>query len=313
MKKTGLLVIFIGFAVCSVAGQTLSLSGVSPPTLVFASNTDLWIGGSFTLLYSGTAAITTVTDIYPVSTKNVRTKWNNMATGKSHVLATCEIYKTQATNSHYIVKAWGDEGSVTADNVYVTTFASGPGSVTFQYWVNIRDSKTPKTGLFQLPILVRTRAQAFAGTPTPPVTTLNLLLTMAINQNIVICITGPGGIYDPADSTETIDFGELSTPTPRKFRIFISSSFKYALNISSKNRGVMVHENASISDVVPYTLSIGGLDIPLSSTMSVIANDQPANSDGEPTPYDSVLTPIPEPNLSSGNYSDSLTITISAR
>lgn len=313
MKALAVASAVLWLAASAAGAQTITLSGSPPAALTFVPGTTLMIAGSFTINYSGSGAQDTTTDVAPRSAQNDRETWTNLSTLQTFVFESAEIYRTQTQAGEFIIKMWGTDRPITSDNVIEHRFASGPSSATYSYYLFLSDARTPPAGTYRLPITVRTRAQAFGRTAGTIAASLDLALSVTVDQVAHLSITDAKGSYNPSDSSESFDFGDLAAAKAVQFKVFVSSNFRYALTVSSQHGGVMAHLDPAVADSVPYTLAAAGATVPLGAGTQTIADNQPANSTGTPASYSGTITPGSSAGKAAGNYTDSLTLTIIAR
>ncbi|KHD88474.1 MAG: hypothetical protein OM95_08140 [Bdellovibrio sp. ArHS] len=126
-----------------------------------------------------------------------------------------------------------------------------------------------------------------------------------------ISITAPGGEFDIGDTTETMNFGALSTGLTRAASIILKYNAGYMLYASSQNNGRLKHSTAN--QFISYVLTISGSAINLSGTASNpiqvarVLGRSPAS--GTVLPVSATIGTVAT-NQQSGTYSDTITLTV---
>jgi hypothetical protein len=125
-----------------------------------------------------------------------------------------------------------------------------------------------------------------------------------------ISVVPSGGSFNIADVTETLDFGALAVGTARSCDVIVKYNAGYILYASSQNNGRLKHETAA--SYIPYTISIGGTSVNLSSSASnpVQVKRELGSS---PTSGKILPTTVTIGNYTqdqSGNFSDIITLTV---
>jgi hypothetical protein len=309
MKKkvfSAFAAIFLLAAGLAASAQTITLTGVTPATLVYGGiSTDNWIIGSFTITCTTTSNTATTTDIAPQQETYDRNNFTYINTGEIIQIDSDEIYKSKSIGSTP-VKMWGADTSVSSSNFYLKTFSSGTHSQTFTYYLWFNHGSTLSAGTYQLPITIRTRKEAYSskGPKTNPVAELPINLTFVVDPIAALVFRSSSG----GSAISAIDFGDLSQAVPQSFVVNVNSNFRYSMNVSSLNGGNLVSGTYQI----PYTMTLNGTQVPLTSAGTRALNYQAPNT-GSGTDYNVTLAVVLPQALEFGSYSDSLTFTITAQ
>ena len=309
MKKVALFIAVTAMlAIGALAGaQTITLTGATPATVVWGGpNSINWITGSFTVTCTTKKKTPTTSDIAPRQETWDRNYLTYVNTGETIMIDEDEIYKSQQVGGT-TVKMWGADGSGNQTNFYLNTFAVGTSSKTFNYYFYFSHGSTLAAGTYQLPITIRTWNEAYSWQgpyADGPVAQLPVNLTFVVDPNASLAFRSSSG--GPAISS--IDFGDLTQAVPQSFVVNVNSNFRYSLNISSQNSGNLV----SGSYQIPYTLTLNGTQVPLTSAGTMaLAYQMPTTGSG--TNYDVILAAVLPQIYDVGDYSDSLTFTITAQ
>lgn len=135
-------------------------------------------------------------------------------------------------------------------------------------------------------------------------------LTLTTNQQkkIDLSLVETGGPFNAADTTQTMDFGNISTGAVRNCDLVIGYNAGYQLTIASANSGRIKH--ATLADTIAYTFELGGTVISLASG----SNTRPAVSGVSPAgglrlPIKVTVTGSLT-GKSSGLYKDTVTLSV---
>ncbi|WP_373998676.1 spore coat protein U domain-containing protein [Bdellovibrio bacteriovorus] len=158
-------------------------------------------------------------------------------------------------------------------------------------------------------------ARLYRGSPTVPGYTLMETRSIAFNYNAQkradISITSPGGEFDIGDTTETMNFGNLSSGISRAASIILKYNAGYTLFASSQNNGRLKH--ASAAQFINYALTISGNTVNLTNTaasptqVARVLGRSPAS--GTVLPVVATIGSVAT-NQQSGLYSDTITLTV---
>ncbi len=135
-----------------------------------------------------------------------------------------------------------------------------------------------------------------------------------VESNVDLSLVRSGAPFNINDTTQLIDFGELSSGEQRGFDLVVRSNNGYAVSMQSFNRQVMVHAEAPrVRDTVPYqvVLSGGGVDLSTGAPVQVISGTGTTPATGISFPIEFTVG-----NLSgteaAGTYTDIVSVTVTA-
>ncbi len=114
------------------------------------------------------------------------------------------------------------------------------------------------------------------------------------------------GRRDLAGARSILDFGRLETGETKHFRIDVKTNSGYDITLESENRGALRLVDATAPSRVPYTLSLNGLALDLSATVSL------PFSAARPS-HRFAVTIGRIRNTLSGRYRDTILLTVTAR
>lgn len=325
-KKYWLIAIMIALAAGSIAAQTprVSLSGDNPSIVLYDNNgTPTWITGSILV----TKNYSTVTDItvdldpkadspYP---RNSNWKYIGPSSDTSIYIDASEMYFSQSTNGN-IIKMWGTDSNVQSSNVFKYKFAANSGvgvSTSFNYYAVFWHDTPLAAGTYELPITFRVRNEFFDGRKpnSTPVSTLIVYLKFLVSPSASITfLSGTTG----STATTDIVFDDVAATTTKDFRVSVKSNFRYSLSVRSLtgHGGELKHTDANVTDTIPYTFAIGGVPLAVSATPYTIASMERPTYTGTGTgtrEYDASITVGNIQDYTAGQYSDSITFTVTAQ
>ena len=153
---------------------------------------------------------------------------------------------------------------------------------------------------------------------------LNVLWVQADTQTITfqskvdsavdLALVNTGGAFNITSTLQTVDFGTLASSASKGFDMVIRSDDGYKVTLQSANKQKMVIQNASYTDKVAYTMTIGGTAVDLTSGAAV----SPVAVSGATTAQGGVVLPVVVTlgtltgKETAGTYQDSVTVTVSA-
>jgi hypothetical protein len=120
---------------------------------------------------------------------------------------------------------------------------------------------------------------------------------------------GLAGAYSMSNGRAVVDLGELRQgPAPVPLQIRVNSTGRYSLSIASENAGRL---RLGTSDwYVPYSLSIGGMNVNLSGT-DTLAGPNGAGLTRDALPMHFVIDDVA--GRRAGTYSDVISVSVAAR
>lgn len=119
--------------------------------------------------------------------------------------------------------------------------------------------------------------------------------------------------YVAANTTSILDFGNLTSGQQETFNLIAQSTANYKVSVRSDNGGFLCHKTSCSSpdhEQISYTLD-GYTDITGSTNIDIITNGTATHIDGQNHPMTMIIGDVD--NKRAGNYSDTLTFSISAR
>jgi len=312
-----LLVLTLSLLAVDAQTPNLQITG-SPPPVLYDPNwgSRYTMTGSITVTRSTTYAGDPITiDLMPISTARSVWFYNGDPSSTITITDTNAYVKASGNpNDKDLAKAWGNEPSLTANNVWEYTFSAGETSKTFNYYINFRHATALAHGTYQFIYTFRLRAETFNknGLPTTPVIdTVSLANTVIVGTAVFLNFQDTAGL--PIDK---IEFLETSTMT-KDFNILAQVNFVYKLSVSALNNGILKHqESPTVPDTIPYHLWVSNMttEIPLSLGPYLIAQNQPKSSAAPVTYGARILIDFSSlENYSAGLYSDILNFKVEAQ
>lgn len=177
------------------------------------------------------------------------------------------------------------------------------GQIAIPYDVRMKIGWGSEAGMFTEDLAF----QLFDTRPERPVLTQMTQLLLEIPKVALIRFAGANGVGGPA----LINMGPLSTSGPTRsppFALRILSTSGYRMNLTSDNSGSL--RQAGGAYLIPYELSIGGKQLDLAGAGVPIQSTRHTSSVGDVHPVNIVVQPDPE--YPAGEYSDRVTVTVTA-
>lgn len=343
MKKRIVSLALVLLAAASpLFAQILSISASATDGTVEYSNkwwgwgggNPTWIDGTVTVTRSSTSSNTPYTiDLAPnadgesgTCPRNVNwTYYSTSGTSSTVNIDNAEVYSgtSHSTNSNLVLKLWDKAGtgdaSVAANNVFSGTMTGSTTSVTHHFSAVFWHESTLASGFYELPITFRVRNESFVPNSVPatdPVASQTIMLRFIVGNYATIYFK------DSTDSYElyTIQFDNITSNATKNFNLHIQSNFRYYVRVRSTNGGKLRHERYGastnpVNEQVSYTLTYDGSTYSLASGTSYTLTTSKQSTTGYGTnsnSYPITLTLGTIDNLTAGDYTDSLSFTVSA-
>jgi len=128
-----------------------------------------------------------------------------------------------------------------------------------------------------------------------------------------LSVSQTGSTYVSSNNTTALAFGNLTSGQQETFNITAQSTANYKISVSSDNGGFLCHETSCSSsdhEQISYTLD-GYANISGTTAIDIINNGVATNADGKNYPMTMTIGNLD--NKRAGNYSDTLTFSVSAR
>ncbi|MEJ5183518.1 MAG: hypothetical protein WHT81_00195 [Rectinemataceae bacterium] len=305
-----------------------TLQGANPPTIVYANDgSKAIIDGSITIIKNTSSTTGDITvdllppAVSPGNSNKYRTVWyylNPTGTPYSVTIdsASISIIKNGTLYDWMFWRGPGDgypdaKDNPGTNNVYTSTYPALQSPQTVPYRIQLSASGL-SPGTYSLTMTFRLRKEAFklnANATTAPIATLNIIASFVVSPSAAISFLGGLSGTTPITS---LDFIDVATTTTQYFRVSVRSNFRYGILVRSRSGGVMVHEDASVSDTIPYRLMFAGSYVDLSKgTVQVKSMQNPTGISS--VEYQASVTVDDITTLTAGNYSDALTFSVIAQ
>lgn len=145
------------------------------------------------------------------------------------------------------------------------------------------------------------------GTPSTKTQSISVIVPNCYDVSVV----PTGGAFSTTTTSQPLDFGTLASGTTLGADILVRSNVGYSLALTSPNKGVM----SNGVDTVPYILKLGVTTKSLATGSTTLASRVAKNNTKAPPqtkyPITATIGTLPS-NLSSGTYTDTLTITLTS-
>lgn len=224
-----------------------------------------------------------------------------MATGSN--LLQYQLYPTSAKAA--VLKAVPD---AVAGEVITGTFTS-TALVTHDksYYVVIPPRQVVIPGTYTDSIVVRLYEGTLASyTERDSVTVQMKAATVATTQMCISCTTA----FDNTLHSHEMNFGTLDTGESKTVTVRVRTNEGYSLYLQSANRSYLKH--TTLNSQVRYTAEVGGVPIDLAPTGQILAAHVAGVTAAQGTPYDVKVIIGNVAGSLAGNYSDAITLTVTA-
>lgn len=189
------------------------------------------------------------------------------------------------------------------------SIGSQPSVKSFDLKVETNSNSTYPAGTYSDSIAVK----LYSGLPGSPLVledTKNFTISLNIPSEISLSLVDVGSAFDPADTHQTMDFGELTTGESMEADLKVLSNSGYRIYMESENKGKL--KNISENSKISYDLFINGSKKKLKKKKSKVAE----GSGSTPTSGENHRIRVVIGNVSgakAGIYTDNITITAEAK
>lgn len=218
----------------------------------------------------------------------------------------------QDTSLSNILKDQADT-TVPSNNYLSYSFSANPNqSVVLTYYIQLpfglATSPTYKPyGTYTDSISVKLFEDALSSIATP-VSTTPLNVTITVPQIIEMAFGSANSGFNPTSLNQSLDFGDLTSGKTLATSFLVRSNSGYSISMSSTNGG-QLNNTLNSADKIPYSVSVNGSTLTLSSSPTIIATSSGQTSDsGSAFPF-SIITNSQSVQPTSGTYTDSISIT----
>ncbi len=219
---------------------------------------------------------------------------------------------TDSTNTN-ILK---DLTTATASQILTGSFGIGSGLTnhhTFSWTITPQQIVNATTSPYSDTVTL-TVYTGILGILPVQVATQTLTFQSTVDSDVDLSLVPSGSAFNIASTLETVDFGNLASGASQGFDLVIRSDSGYKVTLQSANKQALLIQNAAYTDTVPYTMTINGTSVDLSSGAAV----SPVAVSGVTTAQTGVALPIVitlgtlTGHETSGTYQDIVTVTVSA-
>ncbi len=139
--------------------------------------------------------------------------------------------------------------------------------------------------------------------------TRNFTCSMYIPKEVQISLVATGGSFNPNDTSENLDFGELQTGESQGFDLISVSNAGYSISFSSQNNGKLKRSGGT--QTIDYNLKVNGItkNLSSSSTSPVVVATGSGVTTTSGDPKNILVTIGNVSNKVAGTYNDYITIT----
>jgi len=129
-----------------------------------------------------------------------------------------------------------------------------------------------------------------------------------VEKVIQMCVIACGAPFDPFSKSRTMNFGQMQTGDAREVDLLVRGNLPYDVRFTSENRGVM-KLITGINSTVPYTMTINGTPINLSTRNVIVASGPgPTPVNGDRYHLNATIGSLV--GAYAGDYRDNITITV---
>lgn len=138
----------------------------------------------------------------------------------------------------------------------------------------------------------------------------NISLDVKVSSVGLLSVIESGGVFNSANTTKTLDFGELAQGKSQTFDVIVKTNAEsYTLEYQSENKGVMAGE-LNNQETIAYDLYVNGSKVDLSNKVEVVSGGISINGARS---TNSISIPEAVINKEPQRYSDTITIALKVK
>jgi len=137
---------------------------------------------------------------------------------------------------------------------------------------------------------------------------LQLTSNVRSTMSILLFASSFSGSSTAGTRNYRMDFGALQAGEQSSVTVLVQANDEYALRFSSANRGAMTHSTLGSSQSIPYTATIGGRELNLSTGETIFSVASSTSLSGASQQLNVRIGEVGPARA--GNYQDELTITV---
>lgn len=215
-----------------------------------------------------------------------------------------------AASKTAVIKDPGASGEQIAGN-FSSSLSSQTNTHHF-YWT-ITPGQVVRGGMprFQDTVTIKLYAGLLLGIYTQ-VDTEVMTVQSKVESSIDLSLVNTGSAFNASDTTQTVNFGTLTTGGLQSYDTLVRSNEGYKISVQSQKKQKLEHQSLS-SAAIPYSFTFGGAAIDLTGGTAVEAA---ASSGVTPATGDRFTTNVTIGTVTGGEppgtYEDVLTVTVTA-
>jgi len=125
-----------------------------------------------------------------------------------------------------------------------------------------------------------------------------------------MCLVPTGSSFSSSSTSQTLNFGNLAQGQVLSCDLLVRKNTSCTLSFNSANQGVL-KMSPPTSDQIPYTCTVNGTALNLSTTATMNLPSGVSTGDGTRLPIAITIGNLGYP--AAGNYSDAVTITVTVQ
>lgn len=214
-----------------------------------------------------------------------------------------QLYPTSAKAT--VLKAIPD---AVAGEVITGTFTS-TALVTHDksYYIAIPAQQVVVPGTYTDSVVVRLYEGTLASYTQRDSVTLSMKAQVVATTEMCVACTNS---FDNTMHSHELNFGVLETGESKSATVRVRTNEGYALYLQSGNRSYLKH--TTLNSTVRYTVEVGGVPVDLTPTSKTLAAHVPGVTAAQGTAYDVRVIIGTVTGVLAGNYSDAITLTVTA-
>ncbi len=139
--------------------------------------------------------------------------------------------------------------------------------------------------------------------------TANVNHTATVNTLAELSLIASGGAFDSSSTTQSLNLGSMATSQNVGFDMRVRGNTGFDIQLSSQNRGVLRHSDSSVTDTVPYVMTVNGGTLNLSGGSGTTFNG-PSTKTALTGSVFPVVISVGAQTGTAGTYSDVISVSV---
>ena len=260
---------------------------------------------TFTVSYNDTDTIDYLVTFGPGGSGDVNDRTLTNASGNS-----LDYQLMDSASSRNVLK---DRNTATSDQEVITGSFSGSDQRQHSFDLVLFSGQFPPAGTYTDSFPMRAYEGQLGSIETFIPRTANPSVSVTVPSIVRLSLVDPGGVFDPSDTDQRMDFGILQPGKTRQADLVVRANETFSVSLSSQHGGSLAITDPNETSTIPYQLTFDGTTVDLSggTSVTVLSGVGPTSLSGLRYLMEAEILSFDLPT--EGTYRDNITITVSAQ